>query len=159
MSYLWAVALAAAVLIGTTLIHYEAITVLDGYARRPHRRLRLALISVILLLVLMHLVEIGLYAGVFALADGPLGLGKFEGRADMSAADYFHFAAESYASLGSADMTATGDLRLITAISPLNGILLLAWSGGFLFSLVDDWRVQFGNRPGVAAPGPSKKME
>ena len=80
--------------------------------------------------------------GVFALADGPLNLGRFDGRAVMSAADYFHYAAEAYASLGSADITATGDLRLIAAISPLNGILLLAWSGGFLFSLVDDWRVQ-----------------
>ena len=146
MSYLLAMALAASVLIGTTLIHYETIRVLDTYARKPHRRLRLALISVILLLVLMHLVEIGLYAGVFALADGPLNLGRFDGRAAMSAADYFHYAAEAYASLGSADITATGDLRLIAAISPLNGILLLAWSGGFLFSLVDDWRVQLKDR-------------
>lgn len=142
MTYFWAALVAAAVLVGTTLIHYEAITLLDRFARAPHRRLRLALTGVVLMLVGMHLVEIGLYAVTFAVADGPLDLGGFVGRTVMSPADYFHFAAEAYASLGSGDITATGDLRLITSITPLNGILLLAWSGSFLFSLVDDWRTQ-----------------
>ena len=31
-------------------------------------------------------------------------------------------------------------MRLIGSIAPLNGLLLLAWSGAFLFSLVEDWR-------------------
>ena len=153
MSYIWAALVAAAVLVGTTLIHYEAVTALDRYMRQPHKRLRLTLIVVILLLVAMHLAEIGLYAVTFAIADGPLGLGGFQGRAVMSAADYYHFAAEAYASLGSGDITATGDLRLITSITPLNGILLLAWSGSFLFSLVDDWRVQ--TRPAAEPRDPA----
>lgn len=137
MSYILAIALAASVLLTTTLIHYEAIRLLNRYAHRRLHRHRMVLGAVCMALVCVHLTEIGLYALVFGLATGPLGLGPIESAGGMGAADYFHFAAEAYASLGSVDMTATGDTRLIAAISPLNGILLLAWSGSFLFSLFD----------------------
>lgn len=54
--------------------------------------------------------------------------------------DFFYYAAEVYASLGYGDAYPTGEMRLIGSIAPLNGLLLLAWSGAFLFSLVEDWR-------------------
>ena len=54
----------------------------------------------------------------------------------MSAPDYFYYAAETYSSLGYGDIFPKGEIRLIASIGPLNGILLLAWSGSFLFALV-----------------------
>ena len=137
MSYLLAIGLAAAVLVAATLLHYEAIRLLNRYAHRARSRHRVMLATVSFALVAVHLTEIALYAAIFALAAGPLGLGIIESSGPMRPQDYFHYAAEAYASLGSADMTATGDTRLIASISPLNGLLLLAWSGSFLFSLFD----------------------
>jgi hypothetical protein len=137
MSYVLAILLAAGVLLATTLLHYEAIRLLNHYAHHSRRRHRVVLATVSVALVCVHLVEIGIFAGVFALAAGPMGLGPILSTAPMGPEDYYHYAAEAYASLGSADRTATGDTRLIASISPLNGILLLAWSGSFLFSLFD----------------------
>jgi len=140
VSYVIAILLTAGVLTLTVLAHYEAIRLLNRFAHNPRRGHRMMLATVCGGLVVAHLLEIGLYAGVFALAAGPLGLGVIDAGGPMGPEDYFHYAAEAYASLGSADMTATGDTRLIASISPLNGILLLAWSGAFLFSLFDEVR-------------------
>ena len=140
MSYAIAVLLTAGVLLLTVLTHYEGIRLLNRFAHGPRRGNRMMLATVCAGLIGVHLFEIGCYAAVFALGAGPLGLGEIQAARPLDPADYFHYAAEAYASLGSADMTATGDLRLIASISPLNGILLLAWSGAFLFSLFDEIR-------------------
>lgn len=134
-----AIILALSVVIGSAAIHYEAIRRLDRFARRAHRPYP-TLLVVISCLIGLHLLEIGAYAVMFALSVGPLALGAFEGAPPSSPMDYFYYAAEAYASLGYGDVYPTGELRLIASIAPLNGILLLAWSGSFLFSLVEDWR-------------------
>lgn len=91
-------------------------------------------------LIALHLLEIGFYAVLFVLADGPLDIGAFHGAPAMRSLDYFYYAAEAYASLGYGDVYPTGAMRLIGAVAPLNGLLLMAWSGCFLFSLVEEWR-------------------
>ncbi|HEY3696851.1 ion channel [Phenylobacterium sp.] len=138
MRALIALGLAGFVVFASTILHYEAIHRLDIFAR--HRRAYPALLGVIAGLIGLHMTEIGLYAGLFALADGPLALGDFRGARLMGTLDYVYFAAEAYASLGYGDVYPTGEMRLIGSVAPLNGILLLAWSGSFLFSLVQDWR-------------------
>lgn len=45
---------------------------------------------------------------------------------------------ETYSALGYGDLFPLGYLRLIASVSPLNGSLLLAWSGSFLFLLIRD---------------------
>lgn len=127
--------------VGSSFLHYEAIHRLDRLARRS-RSAYPALLFVISGLVGLHLVEIGIYAVIFRLADATLSLGDFVGKAMPSAMDYFYYAAEAYASLGYNNVVPTGEMRLITSITPLNGLLLLTWSGSFLFSLVEDWRGQ-----------------
>lgn len=138
MRPLIALGLAGLVVFASAIMHYETIHRLDTYAR--HRSAYPTLLGVIAALIALHMIEIGLYAGMFALADGPLALGDFHGARLMGKLDYVYFAAEAYASLGYGDVYPTGELRLIGSVAPLNGVLLLAWSGAFLFSLVQDWR-------------------
>lgn len=138
MHLLLAALLSAAAVFGCTLLHYEGIRRLDAYARA--RRAYPTLYAVITALIALHLAEIGVFAVLLALADGPLALGGFTGVGRMDPMDDFYFAAEAYASLGYGDIAPTGELRLLAAIAPLAGLLLLAWSGAFLFSLVQDWR-------------------
>lgn len=138
-------ALALIVVLGTATIHYESIRRLDRFARRaagPYPTLLVVIIG----LIALHLLEIGAYAGIFFLSAGPLGAGSFKGVPPHSPMAYFYYAAEAYASLGYGDAYPTGDLRLISSVAPLNGILLLTWSGSFLFSLVEDWRSRENHR-------------
>jgi len=135
---LTAVVLAAVAVFATVTLHYETIHRLDIYARG--RPVYPTLYGVIAAVILLHMAEIALYALLFALADGPLRLGDFKGAGTMGPMDDIYFAAEAYASLGYGDITPTGEMRLIASVAPLNGILLLAWSGSFLFGLVQHWR-------------------
>lgn len=119
----------------TTALHYEGLKLLGraggGTAsRRP--------VLAITALVALHLVQIGLYALAYAAGVEFLGLGALDGAARASALDYFYFAAETYSTVGYGDVVPTGALRLLASVEPLNGLLLLAWSGAFLFRLVEE---------------------
>ena len=74
----------------------------------------------------------------------PLNISRFSGE-QPSPPGVFYFVAETYSSLGLVDIMPHGALRLIVAIGSINGILLLAWSGAFLFAFSE--RVQTGRIP------------
>jgi hypothetical protein len=151
MIVLSAIILTIVVVFTTTAFHYEAIRWLDRLARLPRYRYRPVVVGTFAGLITIHVAEILLYAGVYALAAGPLGLGMFRGERQMTPFDFFYYAAETYSSLGYGDIYPVGAIRLIASISPLNGMLLLAWSGAFLFSRVENWRLHddrsSGRRP------------
>ena len=68
-----AIALTFVAVIGSSSLHYEAIQRLDRFARRSTGAYP-ALLFVICGLVGLHLVEIGIYAAIFHLADQTLAL-------------------------------------------------------------------------------------
>lgn len=133
---LFASALALFLLAVTTALHYEALLLLAR--RATHRMSRNALVLAITTLVVVHLIEIGLYAISYAAGAHVLGLGTLRGRGAVAALDYFYFAAETYSTVGYGDLVPTGSLRLVASVEPLNGLLLLAWSGAFLFHLIEN---------------------
>ncbi len=133
---LGSVALALLMLAFTTALHYEGLKLLAGAGRSPLSRP--GPVFAITVLVALHLAEIGLYAGAYALGIQVLQLGALHGVAAASSLDYFYFAAETYSTLGYGDVVPTGALRLVVSVEALNGLLLLAWSGAFLFRLLDE---------------------
>lgn len=91
------------------------------------------LLVMILVALSAHLVEVGLYASAFAAGDGLLGLGSFGGASVNHPLDYLYFSLVSYTSLGLGDIFPTGHLHFLTGIEALNGLLLIAWSGSFIY--------------------------
>jgi len=133
---LTAAALALLLLAVSTALHYEGLKLL---VPPPRGRLsRHGLVYAISALVALHLAEIGLYAVAYAAGIGPLELGALSGTTPGSALDLFYFAAETYSTVGYGDVVPIGALRLLASVEPLNGLLLLAWSGAFLFRLLEE---------------------
>jgi hypothetical protein len=129
-------ALAIAMLAVTTAIHYEALRLLSRAAsgrRVTHQRVVLFLAA----LVAVHLAEIGLYACAFAIGANVFGLGGLRGSSGNPALDFFYFAAETYSTLGYGDIVPVGALRVVASVEALNGLMLLSWSGAFLFGVLD----------------------
>ena len=60
-------------------------------------------------------------------------LGGFGGLGVTDWLGYFYFSIVSYTSLGLGDVFPTGHLRFITGVEALNGLLLIAWSGSFIY--------------------------
>ncbi len=77
-----------------------------------------------------------LYAGAYALGTYEFSLGGLSGSLGRPALDFFYFAAETYSTLGYGDLVPVGALRLIASVESLNGLLLLSWSGAFLYGVL-----------------------
>jgi hypothetical protein len=65
------------------------------------------------------------------------GLGGLRGTSGNAALDFFYFAAETYSTLGYGDLVPVGALRVVAGVEALNGLMLLSWSGAFLFGVLD----------------------
>jgi hypothetical protein len=120
-------------LLVTVGIHAEGLSVIRlEIARRPVGE-RLKLIIVVSSAILLHVAEIGYYAMVIWLLNVVVDVGDLVGAREFSSMDYFYYSAETFTALGSGDLSATGGLRLIASIEPLNGLVLIAWTGAFTY--------------------------
>ncbi|MBZ0217470.1 MAG: potassium channel family protein [Fimbriimonadaceae bacterium] len=89
-----------------------------------------------------HVIEVAMYALVYKIAVF-LELGYFRGQAVEGPLDYFYFSIVTFTSLGLGDIFPDEHLRFITGIEALNGLVLIAWSGSFIFvamSRIWPWR-------------------
>jgi uncharacterized membrane protein len=68
------IVLTAIVVLLCTLLHYEAISRLDTFARTRRWPNHAILVCVLIALLLIHAAEIGLFAGVYVIADS-IGIG------------------------------------------------------------------------------------
>jgi len=89
-----------------------------------------------------HFCQIAIYAVGFSVGHQILNLGSFSGEGVHAPLDYFYFSAVSYTSLGLGDISPKDHLRFLTGVEALNGLLMIAWSGAFLFVMMNrlwDW--------------------
>jgi len=98
-------------------------------AMRPGRRV----LCIVLVVMVAHVSEITLYAVAYAVSVTPVGLGAFGGLAVEQPLDFLYFSIVTYTSLGLGDVFPGGHLRFLAGIEALNGLLLIAWSGSFIY--------------------------
>ena len=99
------------------------------------RLVALQLVTVVVLAV-AHVIEIGVWAGFYTLADL-----KIQG------ATRFEFAFENYTALGYGDAVAVDGWRLIGPITSLNGLLLVGVSVAIIFEIMKLVDIQIARRP------------
>ncbi|MBC8050664.1 MAG: two pore domain potassium channel family protein [Chitinophagales bacterium] len=134
--------LAVSLLFGSTALHYEGLLWIRRASNSVRNHHRLAVLAAFAGVLILHLIEIIAYAvGYFALISA--GGGGFAGATSGGPIDYFYFSAENYTTLGYGDITPLGSLRLLAAVEPISGLLLLAWSGAFLFGLMNERHTQY----------------
>lgn len=136
MTVVTATILAILVVIAAALFHFEALEWLGRWFGAQRRLRRRHALTMVIALILVHMAEIVFFASAYAFA-ATLHIGGLVSQArDLDALIYLYFSAETYSTLGYGDIDPTGALRLVASVEPLAGLLLLAWSGAFLFSLV-----------------------
>lgn len=131
-----AAALSLGMLMLTTAWHHHALHSLAAISN-GRRLSRLGVATFLVALVGVHVLEISLYAAAYSLGSHVLGLGHLRGSAAGGDLDFFYFAAETYSTLGYGDIVPLGALRLVASVQSLNGLMLLSWSGAFLYGVLD----------------------
>ena len=123
IAYLIAI-LTSAICVG---IHYATLRFLSS---RPVHHHRHGVPAIMAGLIVVHFVEIGLFAGVFASLSGTA-FGSVQG-ADTFL-DHMYFSASAYTTLGIGDLVPHGALRAVTAAEAIAGLVFIAWSASYAF--------------------------
>jgi hypothetical protein len=122
-----------ALLIVTTVIHYEVLRMLS--MRLPALRIgpRPKLIIVIFAAFFAHACEILLYAFAFYVLARYFGDGSLGDPRRFSFAMCLYFSGETFTSLGYGDVVPHQALRLLAGMEALNGLLLIGWSASYAY--------------------------
>ena len=126
------VVISVALVLLTTVFHFTVLRTLSGRMSDVVMADSLRILVMVFVAFAAHIVEIGLYAGAYGLS-AYWGLGQFGGAPVTAPIDYFYFSIVSFTTLGLGDVFPDGHLRLITGVEALNGLLLIAWTGSFIF--------------------------
>jgi len=90
-------------------------------------------LCIVFVALMAHIAEIAVYGVAYAVAVDVLAIGSFGGMAVEHPLHFLYFSIVSYTSLGLGDVFPSGHLRFLTGIEALNGLLLIAWSGSFIY--------------------------
>ncbi len=93
--------------------------------------------------VLVHLLEISLWAGFYAWKQG---------MPDLQSA--FYFSAVTYTTTGYGDLVLPVEWRLVGGVEALTGILMCGWSTGVFFAVVNQIN-EASAKPAAPNPSPS----
>ena len=116
-----------------TLIHYEALGVLNARLAALAIPSRSKLLVVIFVAFLAHGLEISLYGSAYYVLCEYLKVGSVTGPAGFNLINCMYFSAETYTSLGFGDLTPLGPVRLLAGVEALNGLLLIGWSASYAY--------------------------
>lgn len=120
-------------IVTTTLMHYEVLSLLTRWLERLRWHGRAKVVVAVLGCFVGHGAEILLYGLTYWLLVDPGGHGMLGGSIDPTLLSAVYFSAETYTSLGFGDVVPSGAVRLLAGVETLNGLLLIGWSGSFLY--------------------------
>ncbi len=140
---MWVVgAVCILVLVVSTLIHFECLSLLNAGLPPLHISGRIKLVLVVLGAFVGHTLEILAFAGATYWLAWQEGLGTIDGSHRPSFATCFYFASTTYTSLGYGDVIAGGPLRLLAGSMSLTGLLLIGWTAAYLYiSMERFWEI------------------
>jgi len=143
MAFLQSAVLSLLLLSACVFTHYEAFRIVVGRIRTTGSAERRLVLEVVVVALCAHLLEIGIFASGYFLADVALNLGDFAGVREVRAIDYLYFSLETYTSLGVGDIYPTGVMRLIAGVECLIGLIMIGWSTSFTYlSMRQLWDTQ-----------------
>lgn len=115
------------------LIHFEALNLLSGLIPRLNVKHRFRVLFGVFGALFAHVIEIWLFAFAYYFKIRSGYFGTLEGHFDNSLMDCSYFSFTSYTSLGVGDIVPTGDIRFLTGLEALTGLVLIAWTASFVF--------------------------
>ncbi len=114
-------------------VHYESlrrITTLLPALKLAHRQ---RIVLGVFLALTAHAAEVWIFAASFYLMHHAEGWGHLAGNFGGSLLDCVYFSFTTYTTLGTGDIEPHGDLRFLTGLESLTGLVLITWTASFLY--------------------------
>jgi hypothetical protein len=130
-----AAAIAVTILVALTILtHYEALRLTSALIPeldwiQPRSRV----VLVVFACFAAHTIEVWLFAVAYYLFVDVFALGGFGGVHHGTFLDDVYFSAVTYTSIGFGDVYPLDNVRLITGVEALVGLLMIGWSASFTY--------------------------
>lgn len=115
------------------VIHYEFLHQITLLMPRLKIRHRFRIVLGVFAALTAHAVEVWIFAISFLLMHRAEGWGHLEGNFEDTLLDCVYFSFTSYTTLGTGDIEPYGDLRFLTGLESLTGLVLITWTASFLY--------------------------
>lgn len=117
----------------TVMIHYEFLYRITLIMPKLNIRHRLRIVFGVFVALTAHAAEVWVFAISFYLMNKADGWGTLEGNFKGSLLNCVYFSFTTYTTLGTGDIEPIGDLRYLTGLESLTGLVLITWSASFLY--------------------------
>lgn len=120
------------------LVHHYGIIIIRAPMPRPRNSPQLAILVSFWGLLVLHLLEILLYAAAYQWLLQLDWIGGLGGSFDGSWEGLVYFSGINFATLGYTQIKAEGPIRLINMMQSLGGFMVLTWSATFIYSVCEE---------------------
>ena len=117
----------------TVMIHYEFMYRFTLLMPRMKIRHRFRIVLGVFGALTAHALEVWIFAISFFAMHHADGWGVLRGNFEGSLLDCVYFSFTTYTTLGTGDIEPIGDLRYLTGLESLTGLLLITWTASFLY--------------------------
>ena len=114
-------------------IHYEFLYRITLLMPRLKIRHRFRIVLGVFVALTAHAAEVWIFAASFYLMHRAEGWGHLQGNFEGTLLDCVYFSFTTYTTLGTGDIEPIGDLRYLTGLESLTGLVLITWSASFLY--------------------------
>lgn len=115
------------------IIHYECLYRITLYIPKMHVSHRYRIVAGVCGSLIAHALEIWVFATAFYYMNRADGWGHLYGNFTGSFLDCIYFSFTVFTTLGFGDIQPSGDLRYLTGIESLTGLVLITWTASFLY--------------------------
>ena len=115
------------------IVHYEFLYRMTTLMPKMKIRHRFRIVLGVGGALVAHAVEVWIFAYAYYLMDRAEGWGNLQGNINGTMMDYAYFSFTTFTTLGFGDIEPLGDLRYLTGIESLTGLVLITWSASFLY--------------------------
>jgi len=122
-----------AVVVLAVIVHYEFLYRLNRYIPQWHVLHRYRIVIGLLGALLAHAIEIWLFALAYYFAVSTDALGVLSGSFEGTLLDCVYYSFTVFTTLGFGDIFPEGDIRFLTGIESLTGLVLITGTASYLF--------------------------
>lgn len=117
----------------SVIVHYEFLYRLTLFIPTMKISHRYRIVFGVFGALVAHAVEIWIFAFAYYFMNRAAGWGYLEGNFTGSLMDCAYFSFTVFTTLGFGDIQPNGDLRYLTGIQSLTGLVLITWTASFLY--------------------------
>ncbi len=121
------------VVVVSVIVHYEFLFRLTSYIPKMVIKHRYRIVFGVVGALIAHAIEIWIFAISYYFMNRSDGWGSLNGNFNGSLMDCGYFSFTVFTTLGFGDIQPNGDLRYLTGIESLTGLVLITWTASFLY--------------------------